>query len=111
MPLFGSYRYCEFSTVPSSSTSNSSVQNEEGCEALTDVAPFPTLAFWVVFFAFDPGAGVAALAFNCVPTLTLGAVCWAVCATTKAQKASIISAGKRVAFFIVILQLKKNPNS
>src|SRR3974377_1373663 len=106
MPLFASYRYCEFSTVPSSSTSNSSVQKEEVCEALTDVAPFPTLTFWVVFFAFAPGAGVAALAVNCVPTLTLGAVCCAVCATARMQKASIVGPAKKVAFFIVLLHLK-----
>src|SRR5215469_1828051 len=50
-------------------------------------------------------AGVWALV-NCVPTLTLGAVCCAVCATARMQKASIVSPAKKMAFFIVILHLK-----
>ena len=50
------------SMVPSPRTSSSSVQNEEGWEAFTDVAPFPMLVFSVVFFAVAPGEGAEALA-------------------------------------------------
>src|SRR5580692_7407489 len=56
-----------------------SVQNEAGADDFTDVAPLPTLDFWLWFFAVALGAGELAFAATVGPILTFGAVPVVVC--------------------------------
>src|SRR6516164_9130876 len=106
MPRWASQRNWLSSTVPSSSMSTMSVQYEDGVDALTDVAPLPTLDFWLWFFAAALGPGEFAFAATVGPTFTLGAVPVVVCdcATLRVSKPTpAISPPNNIDFFMSCL--------